>query len=379
MRSVPRVVLNASILLAPQAGIGRYVGELSRALQQRTDVHLSFTYGLRHGPQLPAQGLSHYSLLRDLAKRLLPSPYQAKRWVERRTLRRALDEQNADLYHEPSLWPQRVDRPMVFTLHDLTHVHYPQTQPADRLRAIEKSLDHALGNARRILCVSESTAQQAMQHYSLNRERLCVTPLGVSAHFRPCSADQSLPTLQPLGLRHRKFLLCVGTLEPRKNLELVFQAVQHLPSSFLEHYPLVLAGARGWGEIPLSLAQLERKGHLIRTGYLEREPLHLLMGSARTLLFPSLYEGFGLPILEAMASGTPVITSNCSSMPEVGGEAAVYIDPTQPEQLAEAILRLHEDDALWATLQLAGLKRAGEFSWERTAELTMSAYRAALS
>lgn len=188
-----------------------------------------------------------------------------------------------------------------------------------------------------------------------------------------------MPTLQPLGLRHRKFLLCVGTLEPRKNLELVFQAVQHLPSSFLEHCPLVLAGARGWGEIPLSLAQLERKGHLIRTGYLEREPLHLLMGSARTLLFPSLYEGFGLPILEAMASGTPVITSNCSSMPEVGGEAAVYIDPTQPEQLAEAILRLHEDDALWATLQLAGLKRAGEFSWERTAELTMSAYRAALS
>lgn len=374
-----RVVLNAGILLAPQAGIGRYVGELSRTLQQRTDVQLSFTYGLRHGPQPPAQGLSHYSLLRDLAKRLLPSPYQAKRWMERRTLRRALDAHNADLYHEPSLWPQRIDRPMVFTLHDLTHVYYPQTQPADRLRAIEKNLDHALGSASRILCVSESTAQQAMQHYGLSRDRLCVTPLGVSPKFRPCTSEQSQPTLQSLGLRHREFLLCVGTLEPRKNLELVFQAAQHLPTAFLERCPLVLSGARGWGAIPPSLEQLERKGHLIRTGYLEHEPLRLLLGSARALLFPSLYEGFGLPILEAMASGTPVITSNCSSMPEVGGAAAVYVDPTAPEQLAEAILRLHEDYAFWVTLQRAGLERASEFSWERTAELTMNAYYAALS
>ena len=378
MTSPLRVVLNASIMLAPHAGIGRYVGELSRSLQHRHDIHLSFTYGLRHGTQLPDQGLSHYSLVRDLAKRLLPASYQAKRWVERRTLRRALDIRNADLYHEPSLWPQRVDRPMVFTLHDLTHVHYPHTQPADRLRAIERHLGHALDNARRVLCVSESTAQQAVQHYGVSRERLCVTPLGVSRSFQPCSSDQSRPTLQALGLRHREFLLCVGTLEPRKNLELVFQAARRLPSSLLDRCPLVLCGARGWGEIPPSLAQLERRGHLIRTGYLEGAPLRLLMGSARMLLFPSLYEGFGLPILEAMASGTPVITSNCSSMPEVGGEAALYIDPTGSEHLTEAILRLYDDDALWENLQQAGLRRAVEFSWERTAELTLSAYREAL-
>ena len=373
-----RVVLNANIMLAPLAGIGQYVSELSRALQKRDDIQLSFTYGLRHGPNLPCQGLSNYSLLRDLAKRLLPSPYQAKRWVERRTLKRAIDEQNADLYHEPSLWPQRVDRPMVFTLHDLTHVHYPQTQPADRLRAIEKSLTHALNSARRILCVSESTAQQAIEYYGLSRDRLCVTPLGVSPQFRPCSPEQSRTTLEALGLQYRSFLLCVATLEPRKNLELVFQAAQRLPPSFLKQCPLVLCGARGWGEIPPSLALLERRGHLIRTGYLERMPLSQLMGSSRMLLFPSLYEGFGLPILEAMASGTPVITSNCSSMPEVGGSAALYVDPMDPASLEEAILRLHDDTALWNTLQHAGLERAGEFSWARTAELTMAAYRAAM-
>ncbi len=142
-----RVVLNANIMLAPLTGIGQYVGELGHALLQRDDVQLSFTYGLRYGHSLPHQGLRNYSLLRDLAKRVLPKPYQAKRWVERRVLSRALRVEGADLYHEPSLWPQRVAHPMVFTLHDLTHVHYPQTQPADRLRAIEQTLDQAVESA----------------------------------------------------------------------------------------------------------------------------------------------------------------------------------------------------------------------------------------
>ena len=378
MRHPLRVVLNANIMLAPLAGIGQYVGELSRTLQKRNDVQLSFTCGFGYGPELPSHGLGNYSLLRDLAKRLLPSPYQAKRWVERRTLNRALNAQNADLDHGPSLWPQRVDRPMVFTLHDLTHVHYPQTQPADRLRAIDKSLGHALENARKILCVSESTAEQAIQHYGLSRDRLCVTPLGVSPQFRPRSPEQARTTLEALGLRYRSFMLCVATLEPRKNLELVFQAAKRLPPSFLEHCPLVLCGARGWGEVPPSLELLERRGHLIRTGYLNRDTLSLLMGSSRMLLFPSMYEGFGLPILEAMASGTPVITSNCSSMPEVGGSAALYIDPTDSVGLEEAILHLYEDVELWSSLQSAGVERAGQFSWTRTADLTMAAYRAAL-
>ena len=374
-----RVVLNANIMLAPLTGIGQYVGELANALLQRDDVQLSFTYGLRYGPCLPSQGLRNYSLIRDMAKRMLPKPYQAKRWVERRVLSRALRVGDADLYHEPSLWPQHVARPMVFTLHDLTHVHYPQTQPADRLRVIEKNLGQALESARQILCVSEFTAQQAMKHYGLSAERLSITPLGVSPLFQPCAPEESFVMLRSLGLQYRSFMLCVATLEPRKNLELVFQAMLHLPPLLLAQCPLVLCGSQGWGEIPPSLAALERSGHVIRTGYLERESLSRLMGSARMLLFPSLYEGFGLPIIEAMASGTPVITSNCSSMPEVGGDAALYIDPQDPVGLAEAVHRVHDDTELWQSLQDAGLERARLFSWMRTADLTVDAYKAALS
>ena len=374
-----RVVLNANVMLAPLTGIGQYVAELSRALQQREDVRLSFAFGLRHSTHLPSQSLRNYSLLRDLAKRVLPEPYRVKRAVERRVLTRTLQAENADLYHEPSLWPHRVTYPTVFTLHDLTHVHYPQTQPADRLRAIEQTLGQALESARKILCVSQFTAQQAMQHYGLSADRLCITPLGVSPLFHPRTPEQSSAMLQSLGLKYRSFMLCVATLEPRKNLELVFQAIRDLPPTLLEQCPLVLCGAQGWGETSRSLAELERRGHVIRTGYLERESLSLLMGSARMLLFPSLYEGFGLPILEAMASGTPVITSNCSSMPEVGGTAALYVAPQDPTHLAETVRQLHDDTELWQYLQSAGLERVKLFSWARTANLTVDAYKAALS
>lgn len=374
-----RVTLNANVMLAPLAGIGQYVSELSHALLQRSDIDMQFVYGLTRSKALPTQGLRHYSALSALTKRLLPSPYRLKRWVERRSLVTATRQHDSDVYHEPSLWAHPIDRPTVMTLHDLTHIHYPQTQPADRLQAIEQNLEYSLANSGRILCVSEFTALQAMQHYGVDRERICITPLGVSPCFRPYLAEETAPLLQSLGLTHRRFLLFVGTLEPRKNLELVFQAIRAMPDAMLAHCPLVLCGAYGWGEIPPILAKLIKHRKVIQTGYLERPALCALMGTAQMLLFPSLYEGFGLPILEAMASGTPVITSNCASMPEVGGTAAHYVDPHDPLELALAIQQLHEDRKYWQQLQNVGLERAQGFTWAKTAENTMAAYRAVMA
>lgn len=373
-----RVILNASVMLAPRAGIGQYVGELSRALQRRDDVQLSFTCGLRHGSELPSQGLRNYSRLSGLAKRLLPFPYEVKRRLEQHALSRACRAWDADLYHEPSLWPLKLDRPTVMTLHDLTHVHHPQTQPPGRLRAIERYLGHALENSQRILCVSRFTARQAMEHYGIPESKISVTPLGVSADFHPWSAEEASPLLHGLGLGYRQYLLCVGTLEPRKNLELVFQAVRSLPRGLLAHCPLVLCGGYGWGELPESMAALIADRQVIHLGYRSSSELHALLASARMLVFPSLYEGFGLPILEAMASGTPVITSNCASMPEVSGSAAQLINPQDAHDLANAIQRLHDDQPYWHHLQQLGLERARQFTWDRTAELTLAGYRAAL-
>lgn len=373
-----RVTLNANVMLAPLGGIGQYVSELSHALLQRDDVDMQFVYGLTRSKALPTQSLRRYSTLSALTKRLLPSPYRLKRWVERRTLVAAIRQHDSDVYHEPSLWAHPIDRPTVMTLHDLTHIHYPQTQPADRLQAIEQSLKYSLASSRRILCVSEFTATQAVQHYGVDRERICLTPLGVSPCFRPHLAEETALLLQSLGLTHRRFLLFVGTLEPRKNIELILQSIHSLPATMLAHCPLVLCGAYGWGELPPTLATLIKNRKVLLTGYLERPALCALMGSAQMLLFPSLYEGFGLPILEAMASGTPVITSNCASMPEVGGTAAHYVDPHDPTGLILAIEQLHEDRKYWQQLQALGLKRAQEFTWARTAESTMAAYRAVL-
>ena len=378
MNAPLRVTLNANVLLAPVAGVGRYVSELGQALLSRHDVELQFIHGLPNSNTLPQHGLKHYSALSNLAKRVLPSPYRLKRWLERHALTRAIRHQGSELYHEPSLWPLEVDCPTTMTLHDLAYVHFPETLPADRLKTIERSMAYALENSRQIICVSEFTAQQAMRHYGLSRQRISITPLGVSTCFRPFTAEQASPLLQRLGLSHRNFMLCVGTLEPRKNLELVFQAIRTLPSSLLEHCPLVLCGAYGWGKLPETMGSLHGCGQVISTGYLTGPELCTLMGSAQMLLFPSLYEGFGLPILEAMASGTPVITSNRASMPEVGANAAHYIDPYDASDLAMAIRRLHEDRQYWLQLQRMGLERAQAFTWARTAELTVEAYRSAL-
>ncbi|PJI48439.1 MAG: glycosyl transferase [Pseudomonas sp.] len=373
-----RVILNASVMFAPRAGIGQYVGELSGALQRRDDLQLLFTCGLHHGAELPSQGLRNYSQLSRLAKRMLPSPYELKRRIEQYALSRAFKAWDADLYHEPSLWPLKLDRPTVMTLHDLTHVHYPETQPVGRLRAIERHLGRALENSRQILCVSHFTAAQAMEHYGIPESKISVTPLGVSENFHPWSAEEAEPLLRGFGLSYRQYLLCVGTLEPRKNLELVFQAIRSLPRGLLERCPLVLCGSYGWGKLPESMAALLAERRVIHLGYRSSTELHALLASARILLFPSFYEGFGLPILEAMASGTPVVTSNCASMPEVSGGAAHLINPQDANDLSEAIQRLHDDQQYWHRLQQLGLERAMRFTWNRTAELTVAAYRTAL-
>ena len=367
--------MNAGVLLAPHAGIASYVKELGRAFNTCEDVEITYVYGFRSGPDFPQQGLGHYSLLRNTAKRLLPSSYRLKRWIEASTLKNVCRKACADLYHEPTLWPHRLDRPTVMTLHDLTHIYHPETQPQDRLRAIDKTLPYALEHAAQIICVSESTAAQAISYYGINPERISITPLGVSSRFRPYTSGQSHALLQSLGLSYRGFILCVGTLEPRKNLELVFGAIKQLSISFLKKYPIILCGSQGWGSVSKTLERLERQGLIRRVGYLPEMDLCLLLSAARMLVFPSLYEGFGLPVVEAMASGTPVITSNCSAMPEVGGDAVMYINPHDSAELANAIQLLEADTSVWHEKRDAGLERAKNFNWKHTAALTKQAYK----
>ncbi|WLH46311.1 glycosyltransferase family 4 protein [Pseudomonas beijingensis] len=373
-----RIALNTRILQAPRTGIGHYVAELATALAREPDVQLSLFHGWGWSSQLPPTAKPGYSKLSPLLRRF-PGAYQARRWLEQKRFDQSRSKA-IDLYHEPSLWPLAFEGPTVITLHDLTHLRYPETQPPARLREIERRLSRAVEQAQLILTDSQFIANEAQQHFGLPAERLRVAPLGVATRFHPREPEAINTVLKVHGLEHGRYFLCVGTLEPRKNLSLALRAHAGLPESIRQAFPLFIVGMSGWQQAELNdeLKHALADGHVCLAGYLPDDQVAQLLAGARALIFPSYYEGFGLPVLEAMASGTPVITTRCSAMPEVAGPAGNYCEPDDAQGLREAMNRLMEDHQHWQACREAGLQQAALFSWERCGKVTAQAYRQVL-
>lgn len=372
-----KIALNSGILRAPRTGIGNYVAELALALQQHSDLELQYFYGTSWRPQLAAACMPGYARWAGAAKRLLPAAYRVRRLLEQRCFDRGAGRIGPHVYHEPSLWPLDFSGPTVMTVHDLTHIHYPHTQPKDRLKEIERRLPAAVAHASRILVDSDFIGAELRQQFSLPPEKIVLAPLACSAIFRPREEQELQPRLDAMGLAYRRFILSVGTLEPRKNLVLTLKAHARLPSPLRARFPLLIVGMDGWQaeELNGALARAVNAGHVRFAGYLDQDDLACVTAAARIMVFPSLYEGFGLPLLEAMTSGTPVIASDRASLPGVAAAAATYIDPEDEEGLAEQMRRLLEDDALWAERRSAGLLRSQAFSWAKCAAITAGVYR----
>ncbi|WP_458370133.1 glycosyltransferase family 4 protein [Pseudomonas fluorescens] len=373
-----RIALNARILQAPRTGIGHYVAELANALAGEPDIELALFHGWGWSAVLPEAAMPGYSRLTPLLRQI-PGAYQARRWLEQKRFDQGR-AQAIDLYHEPSLWPLSFDGPTVITLHDLTHLHYPQTQPPARLREIERRVADGVRQASLILTDSQFIADEAQAHFGLPAERFVVAPLGVAARFHPRSPEAIDTVLKTHGVEAREYFLCVGTLEPRKNLSLALRAHARLPESVRQRFPLLIVGMAGWQREQFSeeLHQALASGHVCLLGYLLDEHVAQLLAGARALIFPSLYEGFGLPVLEAMACGTPVILTRRSAMPEVAASAGNYVEPDETDGLRDAMSRLIEDLAHWQACREAGLLQARLFTWQRCAQVTASAYRQAM-
>lgn len=372
------IALNTSILRAPRTGIGQYIAGLSAELAKLSGTQLSFFTGMRWASQLPANAQPGYSRLSALAK-CLPNAYELRRCLQQGAFNRGVKNLRPALYHEPSLWPFEFDGPMIMTLHDLTHVHYPHTQPADRLAEIERRVGPALDRAQLIMTDSQFVADELSAHYSVAPERIRVAHLGYAQRFRPRAREQLQNVASRFSLTPNQYLMCVGTLEPRKNLPLALEAYNLLPEPIRQRFPLLIAGMAGWQQDSLSkpLQAALKIGQVRLLGYLEDEELAELLAGARALLFPSLYEGFGLPVLEAMASGVPVILSPRASLPEVAGNAGTYADQSA-EDWRDAIQRLIEDDHEWQLKRDLGLQQAQQFSWANCARITAAAYRETL-
>jgi glycosyltransferase involved in cell wall biosynthesis len=265
----------------------------------------------------------------------------------------------------------------VVSIHDLTAMLFPEWHPAARLRQMRAGLRASAEAADRLIAVSRFTKNDVVKHLAVDPDRVAVVPLAVDPSLRPRPPDEIDTALAPLGLAHGSYLLFLGTMEPRKNIGRLLDAVI---AAGPDVGPLVLAGSEGWGneELRPRIADLARRGRVRAIGYVSETLRASLLGGARALVYPSLYEGFGLPPLEAMACGTPVITSGVSSLPEVVGDASLLINPLDVDELAGAIKRVWHDEALRADLRARGLARARQFTWDVTARLTLDAYAAAL-
>lgn len=292
---------------------------------------------------------------------------------------RALRVVGADLAHGPVfVGPLAAPCPVVVTVHDLSFLRYPHLfRPANRfyLRLFTRL---SVQRARRVIAVSAYTAEETVRLLGVAREKIRVVYHGVDPIFRPLAAEEVAAFRARRGLPDR-FVLFVGTLEPRKNLVRLIEAFAR--SGADAETALVLAGARGWYDDNV-FATVERSGLSSRVhfpGYVPNDELPLWYNAARAFAYPSLYEGFGLPVLEAQACGTPVLTSSVSALPEAAGDGALMVDPYDVEAIAESLHRLLTDETLRGVLRRRGLEHAARFSWPRTAAETVAVFQEAIA
>ncbi|WP_161864692.1 glycosyltransferase family 4 protein [Pseudomonas yangonensis] len=381
-----KLLLNTESLKPPITGIGTYTLNLLQAFARDAALEVECFSGSRfQTPQqallaatapIPATG-SHSG---GMVGRLLRNSMLAYR--AREVLRNGLLQLNArrlggHVYHEPNFILKRHRGPCVATIHDLSFIRYPQHHPAKRVAWLSSQLPATLARADALITDSEYVRRELLEHYRVAPEKVRTIHLGAASHYQPRSAEATRETLQRLGLEHGRYLLFVGTLEPRKGVDTLLDAWQALPGEVQREYPLVLAGASGWKNIELhrQIERLVAKNGLRHLNFVPAAELPLLYAGAALFLYPSRYEGFGLPVLEAMQSGVPVICTADTSMAEITGDSALLVNAGDSATLRELLLQTLSDEPLRQRLASEGLKRAQVFSWQRCAEQTLGVYQ----
>jgi O-antigen biosynthesis alpha-1,3-rhamnosyltransferase len=382
---VLKIALGAGSLLSPLTGIGQYALQLADGLFNSPGVEPWFLYGQQVSRENPAitrpweSTWAQSSKLRTLVRRYVPNAYGLDRARKQLLLDRLTRREHFDLYHEPNYLALEFNGPTVITAHDLSWIRFPETHPAERVRAMDRFFEPALRRAALVLTDSEFVGRELVEVFGVDSAIVRPILLGLDPLFRPQNSTETAPVMQRLGLQHGRYFLSVGTMEPRKNMKATVAAYSRLPASLRRRHPLVIAGMKGWRTSALEkvLEPLVNSGEVRMLGYLSREDLASVTAAALTMVYPSVYEGFGLPPLESMGCGVAPIASNRSSLPEVVGEAGLLVDPDDVDQLVAAMELMAEDSGLRRSLSEAALQRARTFTWSRCVRETLDAYRAA--
>jgi alpha-1,3-rhamnosyl/mannosyltransferase len=366
-----KLVFAVDAIHPPLTGVGRYAWELaSRFISHpQLDAIRFYLDGRWVADPVVLLQEQQASRLGWLARQIT-SPG----WYRDRELGRLCRDH---VFHSPNFFlPAGVNRGVI-TIHDLSVFKFPETHPAARHAQYDRELERSLESAQHLIAVSEAIRVEIIEHFSWPANSVTAVPHGVSPDFAPRPDHALTPVLAAYRLHPRAYALCVSTLEPRKNIDRLLQAYRDLPAALRGQYRLVLAGSTGWlsQSLQLAIKSAEREGWLLYLGYVPDVNLPALYAGARTFVYPSLYEGFGLPLLEAMACGTPAVTSNTSAIPETAGGAALLVDPQDIDAVRQAIERALLDDEWRAQARAKGLEVARQHTWERCAMQTLEVYK----
>lgn len=361
-----RVTLCVDALEPNPGGIGRYTWALCEGLAKREDVDVRYfaRNQLIADPELLLQGKGLPARARRFRK--------LRKWWEERALREGL-------VHGPNYFLPVFGDGGVITVHDLSVFRYPETHPLVRVRAFEQEFERSIARSSQIITDTETVRHELIEDFGIDPARVTAVHLGVDSRFTPRDSEPLRQALDRLGLQAGGYALCVSTLEPRKKIPELLATWRRLSPELRGVYPLVLAGGSGWKNeaLHVDVQQGLAEGWLHHLGFVEEDLLPSLYAGAALFIYPSVYEGFGLPPLEAMASGTPVIVASRSCMPEVCGDAAAYVDPDDADQMLAVISQALSDEDWRRQAAERGRERARQFTWDRCIEATVSIYRKA--
>jgi len=366
------VYVDVSAAVHRRAGLGRYAASLAQGLVPLLGERLALFYNREAG----IQTLAGLEALPARTVRLGYKPWRMLVWAGQ-AARLGFDGlvPGGALFHATEhLLPPLRGMPTVLTVHDLVFRRYPEHHKPLNRWFLKGAMPLFCRRAHHIIAVSHQTRRDLLQAYGLAPEKITVIHEAAGPAFRPRS-DRAVAAARARYALPPRYVLYVGTIEPRKNLSRLLGAFERLRAADLAD-ALVVVGRRGWlyDGFFADLARSSVKDAVLLPGFVPDDDLAAVYAGALALAFPSEFEGFGLPVVEAMACGAPVVCSNTSSLPEVAGDAALLVDPRDTEALAAALARIASDPALAAELRRRGAERAAGFSWQRAARETAAVY-----
>ena len=370
------VGINAHLLAGAggyrRAGIHHYIAGILQHMPPVNEPPLEYTVFTRHAPSWRRPDMHFVTSPWPTERRLVRILWEQLAWPLN-AVRRELDLLHSMAFVTP-LWQPC---PAVVTVYDLSFLHYPEQYPPLQRLYLKTQTRRAAAHARRLIAISTSARDDIVRLFGVPAARIDVAPPGVDPAFQP------YPEAEIAAFRRRhdlpeRFILHVGTLQPRKNIPTLLEALARLRRP---EVPLILVGGKGWmyDQIFTRIEALGLEEEVRFAGYVADETLPLWYNAASLFVFPSLYEGFGMPVVEAMACGTPVVAADSSSIPEAAGDAALLFAPNDLEQLVSQMLAVLDNESQAATMRERGLAQAKRFSWARSGQITALSYRQALA